>query len=381
MPAGAITGIQLVSPGEPLQSGFSIAWDDRGLITEVAPQVGATACIDGDDALYALPGFIDIHTHGAAGRDLADATPEAVAHIAEAKLREGVTTFLPTTWTTSAEHLQEMAHAAATYREDEKFARTPGLHIEGPYLNPEQAGAQSLEHMRLPDTAEIFDIAAVCPVSLVSLAVEMEGAIPFLSAMSDSGVITSAAHSAATMSDFRRAKAAGLRHLTHFCNQMSPLHHREIGLVGAGLLDADIRLELICDTIHLCEDMLQLIFATKPLDRLMLITDSVAASHLGDGEYQQGGSTIIVKDGAARLPGGQLAGSALQYHHGLAHVARVTGLPLEQLVQTTSWNQAQSLGLIDRGALRPGMLADVVLLDGECEVVAVVKGGEVVYQA
>lgn len=374
-----ITGVQLVTPGQSIRP-VSISFSGDGHIADVSTDQGGDVIVDGGGELFALPGFIDIHTHGANGSDLACATRAAVLNIAEAKLREGVTTFLPTTWTTSAEHMEAMVAAAAAYRSDQTFARTPSVHIEGPYLNVNQAGAQDPSLMRLPDSEEIARLNQICPISIVSLAVELEGAIPFIAKMRELGILTSAAHSAATMAEYRLARQAGLRHLTHFCNQMSRLHHREIGLVGAGLLDPTVNLEMICDTIHLCEDMIELVFRHHSLDHIMLITDSIKASHLPDGQYPQGRSHIIVKDGAARIPEGNLAGSTLQYHHALRHAARITSLPLNDLVKATSSNQATSLGLTDRGEIRPGLLGDIVLLTKDFEVEMTFVGGELKYR-
>lgn len=331
---------------------------------------------DGKAKLYAFPGFIDIHSHGANGADVSDAKPDAIHTFAQAKLKEGVTTLLPTTWTASPEHLVEMAQAVAAYREaGEPFARTPCLHVEGPFLNPRQAGAQDPQHMRAPDVEEIRRLNQVCPVGLVSLAPELPEAGDFIRAMGDLHIMCSAAHSAATYQQFLDARQAGLAHLTHFCNQMSPLHHREIGLVGAGLLDDSVMIELIPDLLHLNADMLRLLFKHIPCDRIMLITDSMAASHLGDGEYPIGDTIITVKDGAARIPAGNLAGSVLQYNESVRHIREITGLPLPIIAKTTGANQAHSLKLHDRGHLRPGQLADIVLLDNNFEVQAVFVGG------
>lgn len=380
MSAAFVTGVQLVNPGEEIRS-VSISFDEDGRITGMGPSGKGDCLLDGGGELYVLPGFIDIHTHGANGADFSDARDGALEVIAEAKLKEGVTTFLPTTWTTSRENLEGMARAAARYRANQIFARTPFLHVEGPYLNPRQAGAQDPNTMRPPDADEIRRIHSLCPVGLVSLAVELEGACDFIRQMAALGIRCSAAHSAATHREFLRAKEAGLVHLTHFCNQMSPLHHREIGLVGSGFLDDDIRLELICDTVHLCEEMIALVFKHRSLDRIMLITDSISASHLGDGEYSLGHSMIIVKDGAARIPAGNLAGSTLQFQKALANVARITRRPLHELVRTTALNQASSLGLEDRGILAPGKLADFAFLNRDLEVIATFVGGEPRYLA
>lgn len=374
-----ISDVLLVSPNSLIRP-VSIEIGDDGLITQIHeghdPPAGSNVILDGGGEIHAFAGFIDIHTHGANGFDLSVATLEAVETIAEAKLAEGVTTFLPTTWTASPENTLAMAEAAAAYHKDQRFARTPFLHIEGPYLNPDQAGAQDLREMRRPDVDEIRKLHEICPVGLVSLAVELDGAPDFIRAMSRMNIVTSAAHSAATYAEFRTAKESGLAHLTHYCNQMSGLHHREVGLVGAGLLDDDVRIEMICDTIHLCPDMIRLAFKHRSCDRIMLITDSIAASHLGDGTYPLHDTEIIVKDGAARIPAGNLAGSIVTFDEAVRNVARITDLPLNEIAKTCGANQAKSLGLKDRGMIKQGLLADLTLLTPELDVVATFVGGE-----
>lgn len=374
-----IADVLLLSPNTLIRP-VCLELAEDGTIAEVHeghdPPRGSDVIFDGGGEIYLSAGFIDIHTHGANGHDLSDATLEAVETIAEAKLAEGVTTFLPTTWTASVEHTRDMVEAAAAYRAHQRFARTPFLHIEGPYLNAEQAGAQDRRYMRAPDIEEIRSLHRVCPVGLISLAVELEGAREFIREMRRLGIAVSAAHSAATYADFVAAREAGLGHLTHYCNQMSRLHHREVGLVGAGLLDDSVMIELICDRVHLSEDMIRLVFKHRSTERLMLITDSIAASHLGDGTYPLHDAEIIVKDGAARIGAGNLAGSIVTFDKALRNVAAVTGLPINEISRTCGLNQARALGLNDRGAIKQGLLADLTLLSPELEVVAVYVGGE-----
>ncbi|MDB6076949.1 MAG: N-acetylglucosamine-6-phosphate deacetylase, partial [Akkermansiaceae bacterium] len=160
-------------------------------------------------------------------------------------------------------------------------------------------------------------------------------------------------------------------------NAMTPLHHREIGVIGAGMLDDRLRIELITDGIHLSPDMLRLIFKVVSIDRLMMITDSVAASWKGDGEMTLGGLPVVVKDGIARLKdGGALAGSTLKANEGLRNLADITGLPLSELVKVSGWNQAKSLGLEGFGKIEAGYHADLVLLDEDFEVLRTFVGGE-----
>ena len=173
---------------------------------------------------------------------------------------------------------------------------------------------------------------------------------------------------------------SGLRHLTHFCNQMTKLHHREIGIVGAGFLLDDLNTEVICDRIHLCDDMLRLVFWKRDLAHVQMITDSLRCSHCPDGyAFEMGGLKVVLKGGEARLvEGGNLAGSTLWMNRGLRNLVEVTGLPLKDLIRVTSWNQAIELGLgSSLGKVEKGYTADLVVLDPETfDVCAVFVDGE-----
>ncbi len=373
-----IRNAHLISPGCDV-TGAAIEIEDARIKAVHGPGALLPAVdreLDVQGAMV-LPGFIDMHTHGACGFDFCDGKLEAVEAITKAKLREGVTTVLPTTLTASPECLRETAAAVAKYARNPRYAKTPGLHLEGPYINRKLIGAQNPDLVRAPDIEEVRALHAIMPVCIVSLAIEMEGALDVIRELKAMGIVPSAAHSNATAADFKAAKAAGLRHLTHFCNQMSALHHREIGLVGCGLMDEDILLEMICDKLHLCPDMIALIFKLKATEQLALITDSVVASWMGDGNYNLGGLDITVKNGEARLVSNQaLAGSTLRLNQALKNVHEVTGLPLAQLVRTTSWNQAQSLGWENLGKIEPGYAADLVVLDAGFTPVEVFVDGQ-----
>ena len=322
-----------------------------------------------------LPGFIDIHTHGALGRDLCDGRPGALSTIAKAKIREGVTTFLPTTLTMGRGALATVAEMAAPYMEDPHFAKAPCLHIEGPYINRSCAGAQNPAFVRLPDSEEVRALRDLAPIGIVSMAPEMEGGLAFIEEMTSWNIVTSIAHTAATYAQYRAARRAGATHLTHFCNQMTPLHHREVGIVGAGLLDDEVLIEIICDEVHLCPEMIRLAFKHRSVDQMMLITDSMAASWMADGLYEFGGMKVTVAEGEARLHSGALAGSTLCYNRALRNVHRITQIPLQDLTRATGHNQAQSIGLEKVGAIVPGHWADIVIVDDAFEPVAVFVDG------
>ncbi len=365
-----IHGARLVSPGREIRNGALVI--EGGRITEVLEDPAALPAADHHlDAggRLLLPGFIDIHAHGALGDDVCDGTPEAISRIARAKLAEGVTTWLPTTLTQPADALAEILAACAAYLAEPEFCRVPGVHLEGPFIARAMAGAQNPEHVRPPDVAELRRLHGICPIRLLSLAPELPGAMDLIRAARGMGMTVSAAHTAATFGEVTAAADAGLTHLTHFGNAMTPLHHRAPGVVGAGLADERLQLELIADGVHLAPEMIRLVFKLVAGDRLMLITDSMAASGMSDGTLRLGGLDVTVRGGVARLASNDaLAGSTLAFHRGLANVVALTGLPLARLVATTSWNQARSLGLGGLGKLEPGFLADLVILDEDFSV-------------
>lgn len=325
-----------------------------------------------------VPGFIDLHFHGAGGHDVCDGSAEGIKVIAEMKMAEGCTTMCPTTLTLSEEQLSGAMQAVAEYKKDEQFAKVAGVHLEGPFVNQAAAGAQNPDFIRLPNIEEVKRLNSISKVSIISYAPEMEGGVTFTSQLKEVGVVPSAGHSKATYSEIKSALDAGLKNLTHFCNQMTPLHHREIGMVGAGLMEDGLTIEVIADKIHLREDMLRFIFAKKNIEGIAVITDALAVTGLPDGDYELGGLPIYLADGAARLKDGDnLAGSTLRMNMALKNIQEVTGLPLKDIIQTTSYNQARSLGFTDLGKVEEGFVADLVILNSDYTVDTVVIDGQV----
>ncbi len=365
-----IVNAHVISPGVDLENATIVVAGERIArvsAKRVAAKADARTTVVDVRGQYVMPGFIDVHTHGACGADFCDADPEAIFTFAEAKLREGVTTFLPTTLTVAHETLLVAAANAKRYvAAGQPYAKVPGLHLEGPYINARRCGAQNPKFVRKPSVRELRAVRDVFPVRLISYAVEAEGGAAFAKVCSRLGVVPSCGHTDGTMKDLRAAYRHGLRHLTHFCNQMTPLHHREIGIVGAGLLIDDLDTEVICDRIHLCDDMLRLIFTHRPLAHIQMITDSLRCSHCKDGySFEMGGVGVVLRDGVARLvKDGHLAGSTLWMGTGLKNVHDVTGIPLKDLVRTTSWNQAIEQGWgAELGKVEPGFVADLVVIN------------------
>lgn len=365
-----IVNAHVISPGVDLENATIVVAGER-IARVSAKKVAAkpdrdTTVVD-VRGQYVMPGFIDVHTHGANGADFCDADPQAIFTFAQAKLREGVTTFLPTTLTVAHETLLAAAANARAYvAAGQPYAKVPGIHLEGPYINAKRCGAQNPAFVRKPSVKELKEVTRVCPVRLVSYAVETAGGAAFARACVRLGVVPSCGHTDGTMKDLMAAYRNGLRHLTHYCNQMTPLHHREIGMVGAGLLIGDLNTEVICDRVHLCDDMLRLVFAHRPLAHIQMITDSLRCSHCADGySFKMGGVGVVLRDGVARLvKDGHLAGSTLWMGNGLKNVHDVTGLPLKDLVRTTAWNQAIELGWGDElGKVEKGYRADLVVIN------------------
>ncbi len=377
-----ITNSHIISPGLDLEN--AAIEISEGMISKIIP--AGNSLPEADKTLDAggkmlMPGFIDVHCHGRSGFDIADGTREAIYTIAKDKLSEGITSFIPATLTLPENELEQTLKILAEYSEDPEAVGTsiPGVHLEGPFINSNCLGAQNPDFVRNPDIDEVMRLNRIFPVLKVTYSPEVDGGIEFTRQLLESGITPSCGHSAAGYAAFKKAYDQGLRNLTHFCNQMTPLHHRDIGLVGAALLHDDVYTEIICDKIHLCPEMIDLIFKLRKTDKILLITDAMRAAGLPDGKSSLGGLDVIVSNGVARLASdGALAGSTLRLNQALKNVHEVTGKPLKDIVAATSLNQAESLGLTQRGRLEAGYRADMVILDDEFNVDKVFIAGNCV---
>ena len=387
-----ICGAHAYTPGRDL--GVVSVRTDGGRIAEIGPSLARVAGEEvlPADGLTLLPGFVDIHSHGRGGADFCDATDAAFEVIGRGKLADGVTSFLATGLTRPEENLAELCRCAGRYREKEAGradgesggATCLGVHLEGPFFNGRMAGAQNPAYLREPDAEMVLRLNAISSVHKVSLAPELPGAEDCIRRLAAAGIVTSGGHSEADYETFERARAAGMTHLTHFCNAMMPIHHLRPTMVTGGLLADDVFLEIITDGVHLSDPMIRLIAKAKGPDRLMVITDAMCAAGEPDGIYSLGGLRVRVERGKATLadvpydPGAvvsNVAGSVALYPQCVRRFARVTGWPLEDVVKATGYNQLRSLGIADRGEIAVGQVADLVLVDGNLNPRATVVGG------
>lgn len=346
------------------------------------PRLSADRTIDAS-GLTLLPGFIDVHAHGAAGHEAMDATPDALQGMARYYAQHGTTAFLAATWTDSAERIHAALNAIGeTMGPQPDGATLLGAYLEGPYLNPERCGAQSTQHIRRAKREEALAFLDMGVIREVALAPEFEENHWLIEECVARGITVTAAHTAATYEQMRQAVALGLRQATHTFNAMTPLHHREPGTVGAVLSSPEIRAELIADNLHVHPAVMRILYAAKGPHGVILITDAMRGTGMPDGEYPIDERIVLVKDSAARLPDGTLAGSTLSMERALRNLIAATGHPLEVVWPCSSLNAARALHLADRkGSIEAGKDADLVLLDAALEVRMTVAEGRIVYEA
>ncbi|AQQ55235.1 N-acetylglucosamine-6-phosphate deacetylase [Planococcus lenghuensis] len=329
----------------------------------------------------AVPGFIDLHIHGAAGYDTMDATQEALRGIAQALPKEGTTSFLATTMTQRGDAIAAALKAIGRFQLTSGQAELLGVHLEGPFISAKRAGAQPIGHI-IPPSLPLFEEWQTLSgdrIRLVTIAPETEGGLDFIQTMTNRGILSSIGHSDATFEDVEHAIQAGASRVTHLYNQMSPFHHRNPGVVGGALLEDGLNAELIADFVHSHQKSVELAFRQKGAEHLILITDAMRAKGLPSGTYELGGQKVNVSGNEARLADGTLAGSILTMEQAVKNVRAATGCSVRELVAMTSANAAKELGLERKGRLAAGNDADIVLLDEQFNVQLTVCRGEIAY--
>lgn len=358
---------------------------EHGKIRELGPSLNKEAAQTIDckhQPLFLLPGFIDIHIHGANGFDMMDSSQQAVEEIAKFLVTEGVTSFLATTMTQSIEHIEAALVNLKNYQDHVQGAQLLGAHVEGPFLSVKRAGAQPVEFMQPPSISHLeqWNNLSGGLIKIMTIAPELENGIDFVKKLRDCKIIASMGHTDATMDEVEVAVEAGVTQATHLFNQMRPFHHREPGVVGAALQDDQLFVELIVDFIHSHPKAVNLVYKVKGAKKIILITDAMRAKGLPDGEFDLGGQTVYVTKDGARLKDGSLAGSVLTMEQAVKNMKAVTNCSLEEIVAMSSANAAQQLHATTKGRIAVGYDADFTMVDHDLTVQKTIRHAQVVYE-
>lgn len=383
----AIINGKILTPGK---TRFGVLLLEDGKIRGIedsAPEGARILDAEGD---YVSPGFIDMHTHGAGGADFMDGTVDAYLTAARMHAKHGTTLLYPTTLTSTNEALYE---SFDTYRkaklENRDGAAFGGMHLEGPYFNPEFAGAQDRRYLRNPRPEEYLEILERCPeLARWSFAPELDGAADFAAELKRRGIIASIGHTNATFTQCDAAFQAGATHMTHFYSCMSTITRRNAfryaGTIEYGYYQDGITLEIIADGIHVPKDLLLLLLKIKGAERISLVTDSMRAAGMPEGKSILGGladgQEVIVEDGVAKLPDrSAFAGSVATTDRLIRTMVSQAGCSILDAVRMMTENPARVMGIAaSKGSIQPGKDADIVIFDENINVKQTIIEGKII---
>lgn len=383
----AIVNGRILAPGG-IRHGVLLLEDNR--IKGIDDTVPARAAVIDAEGCYVAPGFIDMHTHGAGGADFMDGTVEAYLTAARMHARHGTTLLYPTTLTSTNEALYE---SFETYRkarlENRDGAAFGGMHLEGPYFNPEFAGAQDRRYLRNPRPEEYREILDRCPdLARWSFAPELDGAAEFAAELKRRGIVASIGHTNATFGECDAAWRAGAAHMTHFYSCMSTISRRNAfryaGTIEYGYFQDGMTVEIIADGIHVPADLLHLLLKIKGAERISLVTDSMRAAGMPEGQSILGGladgQPVIVEDGVAKLlDRSAFAGSVATADRLVRTMVREAGCSIPEAVRMMTENPARVMGIARRkGSILPGKDADIVIFDDDINVQKTIIAGKTI---
>ena len=359
----------------------------EGVIEAIGPRAGMSLPAGAQEIRAtektAVPGFIDVHIHGAGGRDVMEGSAEALRVVARKVSQYGTTSLVATTVTASPEQTLRAVEGIAAYigrqhESDESRAEVLGIHFEGPFISKERRGVHPSEWIQPPSAATLdkFLKAAAGNARMITIAPELPGAAPCMDAAREAGLVVSIGHTDATYEQARAAMARGARSATHVYNAMRPFSHRDPGVIGAVLTSPDINAELIADGVHVEEAAMKLLLLAKGAAHITLVSDGLSATGMPDGKYTLGGFEVTVSGGVCRNAEGILAGSTLTLDRALRNIVAL-GISLSDAVRMLTLNPATLLGIeFKKGSLRVGADADILLLDEELHVTNVwARGG------
>ncbi|MGO1042332.1 N-acetylglucosamine-6-phosphate deacetylase [Clostridioides difficile] len=355
-----------------------LVFDEK--IIDIADEIPKDCEVIDVDGKYISPGLIDIHIHGNMGKDTMDSTDESIETISKSIMRHGVTSFLPTTMTMDKEHVYDALEVIKKAKSRKlEGAQVLGAHLEGPFINENYKGAQNEKFIINSKYEFIKEYKDV--IKVITYAPEKDIDFDFTREIKRcTDIVLSIGHSNASYEQAKEAINLGVTNITHMFNAMTGLNHRDPGVVGAALT-TDVYSELIADTIHINRDLFQFILNNKGRERLILITDSIEAGGLEDGNYALGGQKVIVKGNEARLENSALAGSVLSLNKMVLNFLNNTNLRVNEAINLASLNPATSLGINDKkGSLDIGKDADIAVFDDNLDCKMTLCLGEVVYK-
>ena len=388
MPPIAIYAERVLTPLEEIRDAMIVVDGARiaavGRRGAIALPRGATEFSAGTGTTV-IPGFVDVHIHGAGGHDVMEGTDEAFDAVTATVARHGTTSIVATTVTASPD---ETCHSVSAIARTAKRGLTPsgssaaraeilGVHFEGPFISAARRGVHPAEWIAAPSVAllERFLDAAGDAARILTLAPELPGALELVSAARRSGLVAAIGHTDASYAEAEAAIAAGVRHAAHVFNAMRPFSHRETGVLGAVLTSREVTAELIADGVHVDDAAIRLLLAAKGIDRVVLVSDGTAATGMPDGRYRLGSFEVNVSGGVCRNAEGKLAGSTLTLDRAVRHAVNL-GVSLSDAVRMATLNPATVLGLEARkGILAAGADADLVLLDAQLRVAGAMTRG------
>lgn len=344
---------------------------ENGRIVSIGENVSAEA-IQLDENHILVPGFIDEHIHGCHGHDVMEANPDALREMADKLTQEGVTFFCPTTMSMPIEDIhQALKNVYEVKHKPYLGAEIVGIHLEGPFLSKKYHGAQAQTNI-IDGNEELlgsFIKTSGDDIAMLTFAYEQNGKV-MLPMMKEHHITPSLGHTDATVNVALEAFDSGVRCVTHCYNAMRGIHHRDVGVVGAALLNDDVMCELIADLKHVSPEAIRLLFKVKGPEKIILVSDSMEAKYLPEGEYALGGQKVIVKDSAARLEDGTLAGSVLRLDQALKNIHELLpNLTLTQLIDLVTKNPAKNLRIDDIGSISVNCRARFTVIDRDLNVV------------
>ncbi|WP_053207503.1 N-acetylglucosamine-6-phosphate deacetylase [Jiangella muralis] len=370
-----IAGAQMVTPDGVVEDGW--LQTDGGRIAALGS--GRPPANPGRDlgGRWLVPGFVDLHTHGGGGGSVVGADEAAVRTFVATHRRHGTTSIVASLVTGEYDALEHDVRVLAELTDAGLIA---GVHLEGPWISPARKGAHDERALRAPEPAAVDRLlkAGHGTVRMVTLAPELKHGLDAVRAVVAAGAVAAVGHTDATYDVTRQAIDAGATVATHLFNAMAPVHHRDPGPIVALLEDERVTVELILDGVHLHAAIARLVRSAAGPQRIALVTDAMDATDIGDGEYVLGDMAVRVENGVARLvEGGSIAGSTLTMDHAFRFAVQQAGFSVPEAVRATSATPARLLGLDGRtGALAPGLDADLVVLDADLVVDAVMARGE-----